>query len=171
VGEIAAVVRAEVSGAAEDDAAVGPLPQRSGWVLVGFGWGATVAALAAGELVEDASLPPLRGLVLVSATANGRGVSIWPALGEHVRARGVPVFAAAASRAAIDVEAQRTGMGADARTVRTIQSMFRGEAVVRIYPSGARAEALINLHVDLAPAIAGFAGDVLRPARLTAQPP
>ena len=69
--------------------------------------------------------------------------------------RRVGVFAAAGSRALLTV-ADTDGMGSVAKTVRSIQAMFRDEALTRIYTSDAYGEVLINVHADLAPAIGDF---------------
>ena len=129
---------------------------RSTYALVGVGMGVTIAVEAAAELAADATLPPVGAVVLVSPIANARGMSIWPGLGDVLRPRGVGVFAAAGSRALMTAADAADGMGSVAKAVRTIAAMFRGAAVTRIYTTDAHGEALVNVHADLAPAIAQF---------------
>ncbi|MBI5498731.1 MAG: hypothetical protein HY907_00690 [Deltaproteobacteria bacterium] len=129
--------------------------RRSACALVGVGMAATVAAEAAGELVEDPGMPRLGALVLVSPIANAHGMTIWTALGDHLLPRRVGVFAAAGSRALLTA-ADVDGMGSVAKSVRAIQAMFRDDAVTRIYTSDAHGEVLVNVHADLAPAVADF---------------
>ncbi|MBI5488648.1 MAG: alpha/beta hydrolase [Deltaproteobacteria bacterium] len=145
--------------AAGGDVAGTPEPlhfiRRSAYALVGMGMAGTVAAEAAGELVEDSGMPRLGALVLISPIANAHGMTIWSALGDHLLPRRVGVFAAAGSRALLTA-ADVDGMGSVAKTVRAIQAMFRDDAVTRIYTSDAHGEVLVNVHADLAPAIADF---------------
>jgi alpha-beta hydrolase superfamily lysophospholipase len=160
VRDLETVVRRVVAGEGEAGGAF-PALRRTAYALVGIGSGATVAATAAGELVDDATLPPLAAVALISPIANAHGLSIWPALGDKLLPRDVGVFAAAGSRAAMSLEDAAEGFGSEAKSVQTIGTMFRGAAVTRIYTSEAHGDVLINLHADLAPTLADFLSERL----------
>jgi pimeloyl-ACP methyl ester carboxylesterase len=155
VRDLETVVRRVVAGEGGTGGAF-PALRRTTYALVGVGLGATVAATAAGQLADDGELPPLAALALISPIANAHGLSIWPALGDKLLPRGVGVFAAAGSRAAMSLEDAVEGFGSEAKTVQTIGTMFRGAAVTRIYTTEAHGDVLINQHVDLAPTLADF---------------
>ena len=156
VRDLEALVRV-VGGGGDVEGAPEPLHfvPRSAVAVVAVGMAGTVAAEALGNLVEDPSLPRLGALVLISPIANAHGMTIWTGLGDHLLPRRVGVFAAAGSRALLTA-ADADGMGSVAKTVRSIQAMFRDEALTRIYTSDAYGEVLINVHADLAPAIGDF---------------
>ena len=132
-----------------------PVP-RSAWALVGLGFGGTLAVTAAGNLVGDAALPPLAAVALVSPVANSHGITLWEPLGNRLRPTGLSVFAAAGARAAMSAPDLVDGLGSQAKTARSIGTMFRDRAAVRLYTSEAHAEQLIHVHADLAPAMAEF---------------
>jgi hypothetical protein len=163
-GRIASLIEAEVRPAGR--------PERRGFALVCIGTAAPACAEALLIVGAAPEMPALRALALISPVANYHGLSIWPGVGEIVRPREIPVFAAAGRQTAMSRDDQTDGMGSQAKTVRQIQAVAGPErTVTRISASAAHGDALFRLHPEVGDALARFLGERLLDAAPAAYEP